>query len=223
MKLKLLEKRKEAGDAVSFVFEPETPITWQAGQFMVYFLPHENADIRGKQRFFTISAAPFEKNPSISTRIFDRKSSFKNVLNNMKIGDEILAKGPDGDFVIENVNQHSVFLAGGIGITPYRSIILDLDRRELPMNIILLYSNKTSDFPFKGKFDEIAAKNPKFKIHYLNKRIDESVIREKVQNPRGKFFYVTGPDSMVEETTEILLRMGIKEENIKQDYFSGYD
>ena len=191
MKLKLLEKRKEARYVTSFIFEPETPITWEAGQFMVYSLPHEKEDIRGRQRFFTISSAPFEKNPMISTRIFNRRSSFKNALYNMKIGDEINAKGPDGDFVIDNPNQKSVFLAGGIGITPFRSIILELDHKNQPLNTTLLYSNKISDFPFKNRFDKIASKNTNLKIHYLeNKRIDEDAIKEHVPNLGDIIFYV---------------------------------
>lgn len=223
MKLTLVDKRKEAENITTFFFESKEPIVWEAGQFMIYSLPHENEDIRGRQRFFTISSAPFEKTPTISTRIFPNPSSFKKKLNSLKIGEEIFAKGPDGDFVIENVNQKSVFLAGGIGITPYRSIILDLARNRKPMNITLLYSNKTSDFPFKKDFDEVVSRNPTLKIYYLNKRIDEKIVKEKVPNISSSVFYVSGPDSMVEETTEILLKMEIKEEKIRQDYFSGYD
>jgi len=223
MKLKFVGKRQEAENITTFLFEPEIPVTWEAGQFMIYSLPHENEDIRGRQKFFTISAAPFEKRPRISTRIFDRPSSFKNALNRMKIGDMILAKGPDGDFVIDNVEQNSVFLAGGIGITPYRSIILDLDHQNKPMNITLLFSNKTSAFPFKKELDEVVKKRKDLKIHYLNKRIDEETIKEHVPNIKSSIFYVSGPDAMVEEMLEVLKSLEIKEENIKSDYFSGYD
>lgn len=224
MKLTLVDKRKEAENITTFIFQPEAPVTWEAGQFMVYSLSHENEDIRGRQRFFTISAAPFEKFPAISTRIFDKKSSFKKALGDMKIGDEIMGKGPDGDFVVEDHNRHSVFLAAGIGITPYRSIILELAHRNEPLNITLLYSNKTSDFPFKNEFDEIAARNPGLKIKYLNKRIDEKVIKENVKDISTSIFYVSGPDAMVDAMSKVLLvDMGIEEENIVQDYFSGYD
>ena len=226
MKLKLIGKRQEAENITTFIFAPDPSadgFTWEAGQFMIYSLPHEKEDIRGRQRFFTISAAPFEKRPMISTRIFPKPSSFKKKLNNLKIGDEINAKGPDGDFVVDNIEQNSVFLAGGIGITPYRSIILDLDHQNKPMNITLLFSNKTSDFPFRRELDEAAEKNSSLRVHYLNKRVDENVIRELVPNVSDSIFYVSGPDAMVEEMLEVLKSLEIKEENIKSDYFSGYD
>ena len=66
MKLKLVDKKNETSNVKSFVFEPEIPVEWSAGQFMVYRLDHENPDIRGKQRFFTISSPPFEKNITIT-------------------------------------------------------------------------------------------------------------------------------------------------------------
>lgn len=226
MKLKFIAKRKEAEDVWSYIFEGKEPIKWTAGQFLVYFLDHENPDIRGKQRFFTISSASFEKNIMLTTRLSpENSSSFKKALNEMKPGDTIDAKGPDGDFTVFSPNKHFVFIAGGIGITPFRSIILDLAHKKLPLNITLLYANSTPEFPFKDELEKIASDNPNFKIHYIvsPKHIDEEVVKQTVPNLKKVIFYVSGPEKMVEILSEMLMKMGISEENLKQDFFPGYE
>lgn len=226
MKLKFKEKAKEAGDSVSYIFEPVEPMTWKAGQFLIYFLPHEGADVRGKQRFFTISAAPHEGHVMLTTRIFEEnRSTFKQALGKLKPGDLVEVKGPDGDFTVDDPKRNFVFIAGGIGITPYRSIIGQLDFEKKPINVTLLYANKTEDFPFRMFFEEIASRNPNFKIHYIVSpaHVDENLIKEKIGNIEDKIFYVSGPEKMVEDLGEMLKGTEIKEGNIKQDYFPGYD
>lgn len=226
MKLKFTGKKKEAGDTISFIFESQEPLSWIAGQFLVYHLPHENPDVRGFQRFFTISAAPFENQVMLTTRIFaENPSTFKQALMKLNSGDLIDAKGPDGDFIVENSKKHFVFIAGGIGVTPYRSIILDLVHKKEQLNIELLYANKTDEFVFKEEFERIAGEHPSFKIQYVvsPQHIDENYIEQNVKDIQNKMFYVSGPEVMVEALDKMLKGMEIKEENIKTDYFPGYD
>ncbi len=226
MKLRFKERKDEAGDVKSFIFDPIEKLSWTPGQFLIYFLPHENPDIRGKQRFFTISAAPFERQVMLSTRIFDEnRSSFKKALMNLKTGDEVEVKGPDGDFTVDNPNQKFVFIAGGIGITPYRSIIQQLAHDRKPLNITLLYANSNEQFPFKNEFEKIAKTNPNFKINYIvsPKHIDEETVKSSVENLNEPIFYVSGPEPMVESLVEMLKKMGITEDHIKTDYFPGYE
>lgn len=227
MKLKLIDKINETFDVKSYVFSAQGgPIDWKAGQFLIYSLPHKNPDVRGIQRFFTISSASFEKNIMLTTHIYSEYSStFKKALDKLKIGDLIEAKGPDGDFILSNTNERYVFIAGGIGITPFHSIITGLNHNNLPINVTLLYANKTEEFPFKKEFEQIAAENPTFKIHYVvsPNHIDENLIKEKVDDFQNKIFYVSGPEKMVEDFTEMLKGMGISEDRIKQDFFPGYD
>lgn len=222
MKLKLIEKHKETKDIITFIFEPEIPIKWVAGQYLIYSLPHNNQDIRGKMRFFTISSAPFEKNPAITTRISKNKgSSFKKALDNLKIGSIIEAKGPDGDFIIDNLKRKYVFLAGGVGITPFRSILNQLEFENENLEISLLYSNKNNEILFKKGLNNLKLKN--LKINYLvGKRINTSDIK-KINDFEKRIFYVSGPNTMVEETERLLVKLGIKKEDIKSDYFSGYN
>lgn len=222
MKLTLIEKRKETKDIVTFIFEPEIPMEWIAGQYLIYSLPHKNQDIRGKMRFFTISSPPFEKNPAITTRISkNKRSSFKNALDNLKIGSIIDAKGLDGDFVVDNSNKKQAFLAGGVGITPFASIIKQLNYEKMPINVNLFYTSK-NDFAFKEAFDKIQKKHKEFKIYYLNERINKDILKQKLNNFKDFIFYVSGPDPMVEQIEKLLLQLGVKRENIKADYFSGY-
>ncbi len=223
MKLKLISKKRFVSNIKSFTFKPQRPIKWSAGQYLIYSLSHKNDDLRGKMRFFTISSSPFEKNITITTRIFKSASSFKKSLDNLQIGDTIEAKGPDGDFVIDDPKKRLIFIAGGIGITPFASIIRQLSFEKKPINITLLYANKTKSFLFKNDLDETAKIHKEFKIHWFlsPKKIDKRTLGRFTKNKRH-IFYVSGPDPMVDEISDILKLLKVKEENIRQDYFSGY-
>lgn len=220
MKLTLIDKRKETRTVKTFIFRPEKKISWTPGQYLIYSLPHKNQDLRGKMRFFTISASPFEKNPSITTRLIKQSSSFKKALNNLKIGGNIEAKGPDGSFTLKDIKEKIMFIAGGMGITPFRSILKELEFKNKNLDIILLYSFKNSDIVFKKQFDNLKLK--KLKIEYfIGKRIGKADI-EKTKDFKKRTVFVSGPDAMVMKMEELLEKMGVKKENIKTDYFSGY-
>ncbi len=221
MKLKLIDKKIETKNIKTFIFEPENSITWTAGQYLIYYLSHDNSDTRGKMRFFTISASPFEKNPSITTKIIDKSSSFKKALDNLALGQIIETKEPDGDFVIENIRKKHVFIAGGIGITPFFSIIKQLYYEKKPINVTLFYTSN-NEFLFKEALDKISKTHIEFKIHYLNERIDKKIIKEKINNLKKHIFYVSGPDPMVDELEVLLKKLGVSEDKLRLDYFSGY-
>lgn len=224
MILKLIDKKKISGNIISFIFKPGKKLRWKAGQYLIYSLPHEPRDLRGKMRFFTISSAPYEKNPVITTKIGNMSSTFKKTLDKLKIGMEIEAKGPDGDFVIGDLDKNYIFIAGGIGITPFISIIRELDFRKKPINVTLLYENKTKDITFKDELDKIADLHPEFKLRYLisSVRINQEYLKNIIGDFRDYIFYVSGPDPMVEATVKLLKDLDTPEENIKEDYFSGY-
>lgn len=223
MKLTLIDKKTIVANIKSFVFKPEKKINWICGQYFIYFLPHKNEDLRGIMRFFTISSSPFEKHITITTKISKNSSSFKKALDNLKIGEEIQAKGPDGDFVIENLYKNYVFIAGGIGITPFISIIRELNFEKRSAKIVLLYSNKTKGFAFKKELDEISRNNKKLEIRYFvsPKKIVKKVLKDFTKNKKT-VFYISGPDQMVDNISNILEDLEVKDENIRKDYFSGY-
>ncbi len=244
MKLKLKNTKQESSDVTSFIFEPEGELNFKPGQFLHYTLHHEPTDNRGSDRWFTVSSAPFEKTAKITTRFAKEKgSTFKEALKNLKVGDEIEAEGPEGDFTVDpstlrraqgrtELNQSAtssgpggmVFIAGGIGITPFRSIILQLHHDNQPINVNLLYGNRNQEIVFKDEFEGIQKSHPEFKIHYIisPERIDEATIQRLVSNLQTPIFYVSGPEPMVEALGETLKKMGVTEDHIKQDWFPGY-
>lgn len=220
MKLTLVKKQNEVGNVITFTFKPQDPINWQAGQYLIYNLEHENKDLRGKMRFFTISSSPYEKLPKITTRIEEKPSSFKNALNNLNLEDNIDAKGPDGDFVIDDKNNSFVFIAGGIGITPFHSILKQLEHDKTDLDILLLYSNKNNDIVFKKELDNLKLKKLKIKYFIGGKITDETI--KSIKNFKQKFFYVSGPEPMVESLEKMLDNLGVAKKNQYYDYFSGY-
>lgn len=226
MKLTLTDKQHETPDAVSFFFRPEEPLNWQAGQFAVYKLPHPDMDDRKDERYFTISSAPAEGGQvRLTTRFSDRSSSFKKNLRGFEPGSTIEITPPDGDFTVADPTEELVFIAGGIGITPFRAILMDMDRRGLPIRATLLYANRDENFIFKDELEALARKHPDFKIHYFvsPQRIDEAAIRAAVPDISRPIFYVSGPEPMVESFEKILQGMGLPPHHIKTDFFPGYD
>ncbi|OGH02601.1 MAG: hypothetical protein A2798_03105 [Candidatus Levybacteria bacterium RIFCSPHIGHO2_01_FULL_37_17] len=222
MILKLIDKRKELKGITTFIFKPDKKIKWIAGQYLIYSLPHENSDLRGKQRFFTISSAPHQNFPSITTRIEKGASSFKNTLDKLKIGGVIYAKGPDGDFVLEKNSEQNIFIAGGIGITPFIAILRDLSFKKNPYKIKLLYANKNSSILFKKELDQLSFQNKNFEVEYFigRRKLKKETVRQFIS--KKATFFVSGPDPMVADFEYYLRKNGVVDNRLKLDYFSGY-
>lgn len=223
MKLKLIEKKEQAGDAVSFIFESKNQIDWRPGQFMHYTLDHE-ADDRGVERWFTISNAPYEKNVAITTRILPREAStFKTALNKIPVGKEVEADGPKGKFILDTNHDFTVFLAGGIGITPYRSMFLQAGHDKLSFSGVLLYANRNNDIVFQDEL-EAAATGIGVEIEYYigSHSLEIENILDAIPNLAKPFFYISGPEPMVEHYEKALLDMGFADDQIKRDFFPGY-
>lgn len=224
MKLVLVDKQNNFDDVTSFFFKPEKEIAFKAGQFMHYNLPHTNPDDRGIERYFTIAAAPYENIIRITTRFSENGSSFKAALRKLNVEDAIEADGPEGEFVVDDPNESMVFIAGGIGITPFRSILLDLEHKNLPFKVTLLYANHDQNIVFKDELENIAKANPNFKIVYVfsPEHVDEKKIREAVADLQTQHFYVSGPEPMVNAIVGTLSAMNISADHIKKDWFPGY-
>src|SRR5688572_7178717 len=136
MQLLLVDKKQVAPDTISFFFRPDMPLMWKPGQFLRYRLPQQNPDDRGENRFFSIASAPFEGHVQVTTKFAPEKSStFKTELQKMEIGKSIEADGPKGSFSMDDPNRQYVFIAGGIGITPFRAILTDLHHNGQPVNV----------------------------------------------------------------------------------------
>jgi len=225
MKLTLSHLKAEVPGVVSFVFQLSEPVAWKAGQFFHYVLHHRPTDDRGSDRWFTIAAAPEEKVVMITTRFAaDKESTFKQNLAALKPGDTIEVADLDGDFTVEDLKKNYVFIAGGIGITPFRAILKEIDLHGDKPSILLLYANRDQNVVYREELEGFAKNNPNFKIEYVfsPERIDVARIQKSVPNMKEPTFYVSGPEPMVESLSNALKDADVPGDHVKQDQFPGY-
>ena len=158
MQLQLVKKVDEARGTKSFFFNivdgylSEEKLSWEPGQYIYITLPYLNyPDERGDTRHFTISSSPTEGDLIRITIRIRQESGYKKTLDELPIGSEVEGKGPQGTFLFDSKIEYNIFLAGGIGITPFRSIIKNVidDKQKQKTNIHLIYSNSDNDFIFK--------------------------------------------------------------------------
>ena len=225
MKLKLAARKKESPGVESLIFKPEEPLVWKAGQFLHYVLNHEATDDRGSDRWFTIASAPCERHVRLTTRFSSKVgSTFKKTLKAFKPGDTIEISDLDGDFIVSDPKKEYVFIAGGIGITPFRSILKQAEHEGEKLRVKLIYANRKTVAAYQKEFEAMAKRNRNLKIHCLfsPQRIDKQTIKELVPDLKKPFFYVSGPEPMVEAIGKMLQQIGVPKKRIKQDWFPGY-
>lgn len=227
MELIFKENLIKQGNVNRFVFTPKNPITWKPGQYVHYTLAHDKADDRGNERWFTISSAPFEKDIWITTRLVkENGSTFKKRLQELKPGEVINTDEPEGSFVIDDLEKEYVFVAGGIGITPFRSILNQLHHEGKDFTVELLYANRDeNNIPFKDELEVISQAHERFNITYFSgdNKIDEAALRQFAAKLNDPTFYVSGPEPMVEAFKTTLESIGIDNDHAKFDYFPGYE
>jgi ferredoxin-NADP reductase len=236
MIMTLQQIRPETAEASSFIITPSEPISYKPGLHMSMMLAIENPDVRGKVRTFTLSSSPTRDYFSFTTK--RGPSSFKQALFGLKPGATFQMRGPSGGMFLDEADSRPrVMIAGGIGITPFHSMITYAFDKKLTIPITLLYSNKIpEEIVFRKELDAIAKENPSIKIihtitrpqeskeHWSGRagRVDESFIKENVPDLVSPLFYLAGPDSMVTALLGLLQTMGIPKENTVFEKFSGY-
>lgn len=223
----VLKNKREIGEGIwEFVFEAQKSIKFVAGQFLEWSLPHKNEDSRGSRRYFTIASSPKEKEISIAVKIPENPSSFKKSLKSLQIGGRLYAQGSEGDFVLDNTDKNYVFVAGGIGITPFKSIIEYLLESNMKLSITLIYcARKKEEFVFKDMFSK-AEKELGLKLIYVETQTQGYLDEKKITNYSIDFkksiFYLSGPQLMVQSFEDLLRGMKTPKRNIKVDFFPGY-
>ncbi len=233
-----LKKRVEVGaNTFDFIFEKDKNFSFLPGQYMEWTLKHRDPDTRGNRRYFTLASSPTEPEIHLGVKFYQEPSSFKNRLLALPTGGEMIASSRSGDFVMpKRKDQGLVFIAGGIGITPFRSMIQYLIDKKEKREITLFYSNKKiSDIAYKEIFDK-AQNELGIKIIYnitdeenlppsqsIRKGfVDMEIIKKEVPDYLQKTFYISGPRSMVEAFKSTLRSIGVKRRNIKIDFFPGF-
>lgn len=223
MKLKVIEKIISAPDSFSLIFEKPKGFAFYPGQYLDIKLPilDPNGDTKsGSTRAFTISSSPTEEFLMITPK--KGQSPFKKFVEQLKSGDEIESSHPAGTFTLDE-SSPAVFLAGGIGITPFRSIIKYCLDQKISTPISLIYSNSTADFLFK---DELAAWKkslPDLTIIYHNSSQSGRLQKLPTTSYQLPIYYLAGAHSFVNNMAKILIDSGVDETNIRYDRFDGYN
>lgn len=222
--LKLSEKNQIGKDIYDFIFTG-AKLKFKPGQYLEWTLGYPGPDSRGNRRYFTIASSPTEDNFRLGVKFYPNSSGFKRSLLNLKVGGELSASNLDGEFTLpENKNTKLCFIAGGIGVTPYRSIIKYLVDNGEKRDIILLYScNTKEEVVYKDVFDK-AEGDLGIRVRYLITEeygfLDEAKIKKEVPDFEDRTFYISGPPSMVNSFQKIL--KSIKVSKIITDFFPGY-
>jgi ferredoxin-NADP reductase len=220
--LKLIHKTHLVDNIWSFRFEAHPKLSWTAGQFIRVELPHPNPDAEGTKRYFTVSSAPYEEFIQITTRV--SSTTFKQALVNLPEGDHLtLLDKPDGDFVWEETDKQRVFVAAGIGVTPYRSILAQRGHDHSPLNVTLVYANRTDDVAFREELDTLAAADPTLKLVYTKGLVTVDSLVQAVPRLFESLVYVSGPEPLVETLGDTLQAAGLKADQLKQDFFPNYN
>lgn len=233
-----LTKREEMAErTMAFHFSKAADFQFRAGQTMdVTLLNPPETDGEGNTRTFTIASAPFDPDLMITTRM--RDTAFKRVLGNAPLGLEVKIEGPSGSFVLSRkAEKPAVLLAGGIGITPFLSIIRQAAHDQAPHQIYLFYSNRRpEDAGFLDLLSEAARQNPNFHLiatmtemsksrrewkgetGYINK----DMLTKHLPTLQGPTYYLAGPPAMVTAMRGMLTNAGVDEDDIRTEEFAGY-
>lgn len=259
IELTLMEKDKVNGtDVMSFKFSKHNDdqidnktLNYNAGQFAFFDIGQVYNDPKGPIRHFTISSSPTENFIMFSTRI--RDSPYKKRLLTLEKGAKVKFRGPEGQFVLhQDYSKYTVFLSGGIGVTPFRSMLKYATDMQLPVPIIMFDSNRDRDnILFKKEFDDWASINKNLKIIYTISeekeeqhneqsppplstandwkgeygRIDKAMILKYADTNvlNNSIFYICGPPNMLKSMQSLLQEdLKIPKEKIKIEEFTGY-
>lgn len=234
---KLSKTVKITPDSADFVFTPDRKFTYLPGQYMEFTLPHENIDSRGQRRYFTLASSPTEDTLRIGVKFYKKSSSFKRALLDVKAGTNFSANALGGDFTLpQDTDRKIVFIAGGIGVTPYRSMIKYLVDTKEKRDVTLLYSASTAeDIAYTDIFETARHQlgiNPVYMLTKTGTKIPDKrfraglitpeVIQKEVPDFADRLFYISGPQPMVASISHMLHELGITRDHIKTDFFSGY-
>jgi ferredoxin-NADP reductase/Na+-translocating ferredoxin:NAD+ oxidoreductase RnfD subunit len=222
--LTLKRIEQAAQGAYDFVFVPDRAFSFKPGQYMEWTLSHRYPDDRGNRRYFTLASAPSAQEVRLGVKFYDPASTFKRALGALKPGSTISVSHLAGGFVLPRNNEKKlVFIAGGIGITPFRSMIEHLLNTKEKRNIVLLYSNKTdADVAYKPLLDRAQAELGIRTVYVTGKQIDNALIAREVPDYKERTFYISGPHGMVEAFKSALRSMGVSWLKIKSDFFPGF-
>jgi len=234
---KLKDRKEVAERTIAFRFEKPSGWTFKAGQFIdMTLLDPAETDSEGNTRGFSIASGPHEETLMVATRM--RDTAFKRVLKNMPIGTAVKIEGPSGDLTLPNNSKRAVvFLAGGIGITPFRSMLVRAAKEKLPHRIFLFYSNRRpEDAPFLEELQILERENPNYKLIASMTEMEKShrpwngetglinqeMLARHLKSAGTRIYFIAGPPAMVKGLHEMLNKAGMDDDDIHAEEFAGY-
>lgn len=236
--LSLIEKKEIAKDTFELVFKPSEKVPYEPGQYMEWTLSSEKADIRGIRRYFTIASSPLEDVIRLGVKRAEKGSSFKNSLFALESGKGLLATSVMGDFLLpEDKDKTLVFIAGGIGITPFISMLRTLLIKKEKRDIVLLYANKQeSEIAYKDVLEEAMRELGVRVVYVLSDLaniphgwtgergfITQEIIEAHVSAVISSSYYISGPPAMVSSYSDLLESMHVCKKDITTDFFPGFN
>ena len=235
--VKLTARREVAEGTMAFHFEKPSGFDFAAGQFVnVALIDPPETDDEGDDRTFSIASAPSETDLIFATRM--RDTAFKRVLKAAPMGARVRVSTSSGRMVLHgDAARPAVFLAGGIGITPFRAIIVQAARDRAPHRLYLFYSNRRpEDAAFLEELQALERENPNYrfigtmtdmaKSHrpwageagYINKEM----LAKHVGGLNGPIYYIVGPPTLVDAMRGMLTAAGVAGDDIRIEKFAGY-
>jgi ferredoxin-NADP reductase len=231
MEIALRRREQVAEGTFAFHFDKPAGFSHQAGQNAIFSLidPPEN-DAAGPSRPFTIASASDERELMIATRM--RDSAFKRTLGTMPIGAKLRIDGPAGVMVLhEDESRPAVFLAGGIGITPFLAMARDAAARLLPHRIVLFYSNRRPEHAaFLAELKHMQNRNFRLVATMTEapdwtgekRLISRELLAEHLPELRAPVYYFAGPPAMTMAMQGMLTDLGVSEDDMRSEEFYGY-
>jgi ferredoxin-NADP reductase/Na+-translocating ferredoxin:NAD+ oxidoreductase RnfD subunit len=234
-KLTLVRIERMTSGCWNFIFKPDRKLDFRPGQYLDWTLDVRDPDDRGNRRPFTIASAPAEGEVHLGVKFYSNPSAFKRALSAMKPGDVIYGSQLAGNFTLPtDPGTKLAFIAGGIGVTPFRSMVQDLINRRDNRSVVLLYGNDNVDeIAYADVFDR-AERELGIKTVYavaadatldsnMHKGfIDAALIQREVPDYKERMFYISGPRAMVLRFRRVLKELGVARSRIKEDYFPGF-
>jgi ferredoxin-NADP reductase len=234
MKATIKEKREVAKGTLMVTFELESDeVDWTPGEyFWVELLDPPYDDEKGARRHITVVTSPTEGVLGLATRI--RDSAFKKSLVEMREGSAVDVEQPKGSFVLpEDTSQRYAFVAGGIGITPFRSMLRYIADKDLDYDITLVYSNRdVESTAFLDELKELESVVPRCRVIFTmtddpswegdTRMLDAEVLRDLLGDLESFHFMIAGPPPMAKSVEGSLLEAGLSEDQVQSDSFSGY-
>jgi ferredoxin-NADP reductase len=235
--VKLIRREVVAEGTLAFCFEKPPGFTFKAGQFLELTLANPpETDAEGNGRAFSIASAPSEHHLTVATRM--RDTAFKRVLGRSPLGAVFQIEGPFGNLVLHsNSARAAVFLAGGIGITPFRSIVFRAAKEKVPHRLFLFYSNRRpEDAAFLAELQSLRTENANYTLvdtmtgmergNHLwkgeTRRFSKELLIQHLGDLKGPIYYAAGPPAMVGAMQRLLNAAGVNDDDIRPEEFAGY-